>query len=73
MLTFNDTGKQISPCIAAKARYALDNQRNQPANQKRCSQIYWNKVIDTLCENNPILNINIENAKEMYNQYFNIL
>ena len=68
MLKFNNTSKQISPCIVAKARFALDNQRNQPTNQKRCSKEYWDNVIDTLCKNDPTLKTNIVSAKEMYNQ-----
>jgi hypothetical protein len=68
MLTFNETGRQISPCIAAKAKYALNNQRNKPTNKKRCAKKYWDNVIDTLCENDRTLNTNRENAKEMYNE-----
>lgn len=68
MLTFNDTCKQIAPCIISKARFALGAKTIKPANQKPCSQNYWDKVIDTLCENEPTLKSNKEKAKEMYNQ-----
>mgnify|MGYP003397766903 CR=1 FL=1 len=67
MITFI-TGKQISPCIAAKARFALYPNCTKPTNIKRCSQTYWEKVIDTLCENDPKLNLKKESAKVMYNQ-----
>lgn len=67
MLRIIITGKQISPCIAAKARYALNNERNKPTNQKRCSKDYWNKVIETLCEKDPSLGQNKEKANNDYN------
>lgn len=68
MLKFKDTGKEIAPCIISKAIFALGAKTTKPTNQKRCSQTYWDNVIDTLCENEPALNQNKETAKEMYNQ-----
>jgi hypothetical protein len=73
MLTFNETGRQISPCIAAKARFALNNKRNEPKNEKRCSKDYWKNVIETLCKNDPSLEQNKEKAKDMYNLLIEIV
>jgi len=68
MFKFINSEKQIAPCIISKARFALGAKTTKSTNQKRCSQHYWNKVIDTLCENEPSLNPKRESAKEMYNQ-----
>lgn len=48
MLLFHNTNIQISPCIASKARFALHLKEIQPINIKRCSYIYWERVIETL-------------------------
>ena len=56
MLVFKDSKKQISPCIAAKVRYALNPTRIRPKNNKRCSQLYWKRVVDTICFLNGINN-----------------
>ena len=44
MLTFID-GKQISPCIASKAKYALGLKKVEPNNCKSCSRFYWEKTV----------------------------
>lgn len=72
MLVFNDTQKQISPCIAAKARYALDPSRVRPINKKTCSLNYWNRVIETICQNNPSFEKRKSQAKEMFNELIKI-
>lgn len=68
MFKFKNSDKQIAPCVISKARFALGAKTNKPTNQKRCSKIYWDNAIDTLCEIDPKLNPNKQNAKEMYNQ-----
>lgn len=37
---------QISPCIVAKVRIALYTPRQEKGNDKKCSQKYWDRVID---------------------------
>ena len=49
MVKFIDNGKQIAPCIAAKARFALGITLRKPSNVKPCSENYWQRAIDTLC------------------------
>jgi hypothetical protein len=72
MLVFTDSGKQVSPCIASKARYALGTKINIPTNTKLCSKNYWERVIETICNKHPNLTVNQQSAKEMYNQIFNL-
>lgn len=48
MKYYTDTGKQISPCILSKARFALNLTAKRPVNNKTCSFSYWKSVIDTL-------------------------
>ena len=47
MLMFHNTQTQISPCIASKARYAINLKNIQPENTKKCFFQYWERVIDT--------------------------
>lgn len=54
MLVFYDNQRQISPCIAAKARYALNLTTNMPDNKKICTYRYWQRVIETLSRINNI-------------------
>lgn len=44
---FKGTKIQISPCIAAKAKFALKITIKKPTNIKTCSHEYWFKVIET--------------------------
>ena len=39
---------EISPCIVAKAKWALGLTEKKPINKKTCSQEYWNGIIDHL-------------------------
>ena len=45
---FTGTKKQISPCIASKAKYALRLKNKKPTNIKMCCLDYWKKVVDNL-------------------------
>jgi hypothetical protein len=38
-------GREISPCIQAKAKYALGISNYRPRNIKTCSREYWIKVL----------------------------
>jgi hypothetical protein len=44
-MAFILNGREIAPCIVAKAKYALGVTTNKPANKKPCSQTYWNEVV----------------------------
>jgi len=38
--------KQISPCICAKANFALGKTDRMPINNKTCRQEYWYMVVE---------------------------
>lgn len=46
MKYFKGTTTQISSCIAAKAKFALNITNKKPTNTKTCSYSYWCKVIE---------------------------
>jgi hypothetical protein len=66
MLKFKGTTKQISPCIAAKAKYALNLSQKKPTNNKRCSYKYWVHVIETLDSLNNLSPIIVDSAKKKF-------
>lgn len=53
MMLIDINGKQLSPCIAAKGRYALGLKNRKPHNNKTCSKEYWIKTINALLQNDP--------------------
>ena len=63
---FKGTKTQISPCIAAKAKFALNLKRNKPTNTKTCSYDYWCKVIETFASQNDLLRMTAEEAKNKF-------
>jgi len=65
MLTF-ENGKQISPCIASKVRFALGLKMTEPQNDKTCSSEYWLKVVQRIGELNNLNSESIDKAKGMY-------
>lgn len=69
---FLNTNIQISPCILSKVRYATGIKEVNPTNKKKCSHLYWEKVINTFLMNNLITTHQALLAKNMYNQIFNI-
>ena len=60
---FKGTTTQISPCIVAKAKYALNIKTKKPGNKKSCSYEYWCRVIDTLTTSYNISNKISDEAK----------
>ena len=46
--------KQISPCITAKARYALGITTIKSSNKKTCSKDYWAVVVTALGKDHNI-------------------
>lgn len=65
---FHDTKIQISPCIAAKVKFALNLSKKSPLNTKKCSQSYWNRVIQTFPFKNKIPAKDIEEAKSQFSK-----
>lgn len=63
---FRGTKIQISPCIAAKAKYALNLTSKKPINNKICGIDYWCKVIDTFSLKNNLTSKNTEEAKNKF-------
>lgn len=49
MITDNK-GKQLSPCICSKARYALRIKTEKPKNKKRCSRSYWERTVKAIAK-----------------------
>jgi hypothetical protein len=66
MESFKGTNTQISPCIAAKVKFALNLTKKKPKNTKTCSYDYWCKVIETLSIQNNLSSNNIEIAKNKF-------
>jgi hypothetical protein len=63
---FKGTKTQISPCIAAKAKFALNLTKKKPSNTKTCSYNYWCKVIETFSSQNNLSSITVEEAKNKF-------
>lgn len=63
---FKDTKTQISPCIAAKAKFALNLTKKKPSNTKTCSYDYWCNVIETFSSQNNLSDKTAEEAKNKY-------
>jgi hypothetical protein len=60
---FKGTKTQISPCIASKAKFALNPGRKKPSNTKICSYDYWCNVIETFSSQNNLSSKAAEEAK----------
>lgn len=66
------TNVELSPCIVAKARYALGLSR-RPKNSKKCSENYWNRVINAiLLQNTGVDNVTSDLARSRVDLYKNI-
>jgi hypothetical protein len=63
---FKGTKTQISPCIAAKAKFALNLTKKKPANIKTCSYDYWCNVIETFSFQYNLLTSITEEAKNQF-------
>jgi hypothetical protein len=46
----DENNKELSPCIVSWAKYALKIKSVKPNNNKKCSLVYWRKVIERLLE-----------------------
>jgi len=56
-------GKQVSPCICSKVRFALGLKHERPSTIKTCSQEYWNNVVEYLGNNQNLSRTKIDSAK----------
>ncbi len=63
---FKTTKTQISPCIAAKAKFALKLTKIKPNNTKSCSYDYWCRVIETFATHNNLSGKAAEEAKNKF-------
>ena len=63
---FKGTKTQISPCIAAKAKFALNLTKKKPSNTKVCSYDYWCNVIETFASQNNLKDKTVEEAKNNF-------
>lgn len=68
MLVFQDSKKQISPCIASKAKYALGMASKKPKNTKTCSFDYWKRVLEAICDFEKIEKPRLHQAIEKYSK-----
>ena len=64
---FKGTKTQISPCIAAKAKFALNLTQKKPSNTIRCRYDYWCIVIETFASQNNLSGKTAEEAKNKFN------
>ena len=60
-----DDGKQISPCILSKVKYALGITNRKPKNNKKCSINYWNMLVENLGKYYRIDKQEIQSVKNM--------
>ena len=67
---FEGTKTQISPCIAAKAKFALNITKKKPKNTKTCSYTYWCDVIETFSSQNNLSN---KATEEAINKFINLI
>jgi hypothetical protein len=63
---FKGTKTQISPCIAAKAKFALNLTKKKPSNTKTCSYDYWCNVIEAFSSQNNLSGKPAEEAKKKF-------
>tara|TARA_R110002049_G_scaffold7526_1_gene43439 strand:- start:1265 stop:1477 length:213 start_codon:yes stop_codon:yes gene_type:complete len=68
MPIFDNKGKELSPCICSKAKYAL-RLTKEPRNNKQCTRRYWERVVGRISELN---NINEKVLKMAINKYDDI-
>lgn len=55
---YRNNSSEISPCIIAQIRFALGISKKQPKNRKKCSNDYWNEVVEIIAKTNKITNYN---------------
>ncbi len=52
-------GSKISPCIISQVRYELNLKEKPARNNKKCSDTYWNEVVNILWEENKSIDENL--------------
>ena len=69
MLT-RKNGKQLSPCIIAKVKHALNLVDKKPINKKTCSEEYWHNTVIIVAEKYHVKSKSqIEKAKQSMKLY----
>ena len=63
---FKGTKKQMQPCIAAKAKFALNLTKKKPSNIKSCSYDYGCNVIETFSFQKNLSSKTVEEAKNKF-------
>ena len=63
---FKGTKIQISPCVAAKVKFALNLTKKKPTNTKKCSHIYWCRVIKTFSFRNNLSVKAVEKGEKQF-------
>lgn len=63
---FKGKKTQISPCIASKAKFALNITKGKPSNSKTCSYGYWCRVIETFAFKNYLKDKPVYEAKNKF-------
>ena len=63
---FKGAKTQISPCIAAKAKFALNLTKKKPSKTKTCSNDYCCNVIETFSSQNNLSGKTAEEAKNKF-------
>jgi len=69
MAIFDNKGKELSPCICSKAKYAL-GLKPKPLNNKTCTRNYWERVVRIIAELNNINDNSLNSAINQYNDIF---
>lgn len=49
----DNNGKQLSPCICSKAKYAFGLKSTKPKNTVNCSKEYWERTIRAISKVRP--------------------
>lgn len=68
MAVYDESQKELSPCIVSKAKYALGLKPTRPINNKLCSPEYWERVINILAKSNLLKKDQIAAAIMRYSE-----
>ncbi|GEM_PF-1230882 len=69
MILFENTKTQISPCIVSKVRFALGLKKDEPTNNKICSNEYWHKAVNSVSKQYAVNDdAKIKNALNLFSK-----
>jgi len=60
---YYNNGRELNPSIISKVRYALGLKKEKPANQRTCTQDYWNELVTIFGKHYKVGKEKIEKAK----------